>query len=87
MAANETAKKINDLLKSRARENNIPPPTPQPIIGKGKAKRRGDAEIGIAWYKWCQDIIQDSMAFQLETRPEQIAKAADPNAKHKEQPE
>lgn len=80
-AINETAKKVNDLLKTRAGQRGKPQPTPQPILGPGTGKERSEAEIGIVWYKWCQDIIQDALTMQMETRPEQIAKVADPNAK------
>jgi len=87
MAINDTVKKVNSLLSSRARENNAAPPTPQPIIGKGKAKQRSEAEVAIVWYKWCQDIIQDALTFQMETRPEQLAAVASPNAKPQEKKE
>jgi len=83
-AISEAAKKVNDLLKERAGRQGRPQPTPQPILGAGRGKARSEAEIGIAWYRWCQDIIQDTLALQLETRPEQIAKAAVPNAKPRE---
>jgi len=84
MAASETVKKINDLLRYRARGRGASPPTPRPAVGRGKSKERCAAEIEIVWYKWCQDIIQNSFRFQLETRPGQVAAAADPNAKGQE---
>jgi len=84
-AINETVKRTNDLLKSRAIARGIPAPSPQPVIGTGKTKSYSESETALVWYKWCQDIIQESLSYQMQTRPEQVVKADDPNAKKEKQ--
>jgi len=79
MAVNETVKSVNDFLKK-----TMPGRTPQPIVGPGKAKKPSEAEVEMVFYEWCQDIISDLLQMQMETRPEQIAKAQSPNAKPEE---
>ena len=53
---------------------------PDNRLGTGFNPHKDPSTVDMVYYEWCQDILSEIQAVQMQTRPEQIANAERPNA-------